>query len=332
VNPISDTKKNIITYLSKNPNSKVVDIIRYLDLSKQAVQKHLKELIEINAISKVGSPPIVFYKLSENNKAKLDIYKNKDFYDFNYIDAAGNIHTSYQGFVYWCNERGFNVEVYMDKWIEIRKKYEKYKTNGLISASNKFQDVFGNECFVDEAFFSEFSSREIFGKTALYEKLLISKQVQDKHIFKNVFGIVKPTILRIIEEYKIQYVVFVPPTVKRNIQLMTEFEKYLDLDLPKIKVIKIKNDVSIPQKTLSKPSERRTNAIETFMVTNNQYFNGNILIIDDFIGSGSSINYIGKKIKEYKTDRKIKIIGYAICGSANGIIDNSKKFEIINEV
>jgi predicted amidophosphoribosyltransferase/DNA-binding transcriptional ArsR family regulator len=331
VKNISDTKKYIVNYITKNPNSKVVDIIRYTLLSKQAIQKHLKELIELGLITKVGSPPMVFYRIVENKKKVTTIYNNVDFDDFKYIDASGFMHYSYPGFVVWCEERGYDPELYKEKWISIKHKYEAYKTDGLIDATTKFKNVFGIECSINEAYFSEFSSREIFGKTDLYDKLLLSKQTQNKLIFNQVFGIIKPRLLKLIKKLKIDYVVFVPPTVKRAVQLMTELEKYLTLEIPKISVVKIKNDISVPQKTLSKPIERKNNAINTFLIPNNQFFKGNILIIDDFIGSGSSINYIGQKVKNYNNTSVSKIFGYAICGSANGIIDNSKKFEVINE-
>ncbi len=65
---ISETKTKIINYLAKNPNSKAVEIMRYLSISKQVLHRHLKELIGMDLIIKFGTPPTVIYKLSEQKK------------------------------------------------------------------------------------------------------------------------------------------------------------------------------------------------------------------------------------------------------------------------
>jgi predicted amidophosphoribosyltransferase len=332
MNQISKTKHDILKYLEENPNSKVIDIIRHFDLSKQSIQKHLKELIYQDLITKVGTPPIVFYNISKAKSITQLSVSKSEFSSFAYIDAIGTKYTGYNGLIIWCNERGYNIDNYSAKWLEIFQKYEGYKKDGLINATNKFKEVFRDECSIEEAYFNEFSTREIFGKTSIYAELLLGKQTQDKLIFKSIFSVVKSTVIKLLTKLNIDYIVYVPPTVKREIQLMIELEKYLNIRLPKIQIVKVKHGITVPQKTLSKPSERRHNAIETFVIPNNQYFYGNVLVIDDFIGSGSSINYIAQKIKRYNKERQVHVYGYAIAGSPNGIIDNSKKLEIINEV
>ena len=55
----------------------------------------------------------------------------------------------------------------------------------------------------------------------------------------------------------------------------------------------------VPQKTLSKIEDRVENAKQTIMVNDTRSFN-NILIIDDAVGSGASINETAKKFREKK--------------------------------
>jgi len=64
----------------------------------------------------------------------------------------------------------------------------------------------------------------------------------------------------------IDALVFVPPTIKRQVQIMTFLEKNLKLSLPVVKVKKINNPIIIPQKALSKLFERVANAKKTFYV------------------------------------------------------------------
>lgn len=76
------------------------------------------------------------------------------------------------------------------------------------------------------------------------------------------------------------------------------------------------------EKTLKKLSDRIENANETFIVNSTTSVK-NVLLIDDAVGSGASINQIAQKIKERKMAKKV--IGFAITGSLND-------FDVISEV
>lgn len=141
---------------------------------------------------------------------------------------------------------------------------------------------------------------------------------------------IKQKIDGLIESENIDAVGFISPIVNRNIQFMAEFEKIMQIERPHLKITKVKLPNQVPQKTLSHPEDRINNAKTSFVVEENRYFK-NVLLIDDFVDFGSSLNYVAGKYKR-KFDKKIKIIGFAICGSPNGVINNSKKLEVINEV
>ncbi|MDP2736391.1 MAG: hypothetical protein Q8O59_01245, partial [bacterium] len=85
---------------------------------------------------------------------------------------------------------------------------------------------------------------------------------------------------------------------------------------------KIKTPIIIPQKTLSRLQDRIENARSTFVVDENTKYN-NILLIDDAVGSGATLNEIAGRIKQKNIARKI--IGLAITGSFKG-------FDVISEV
>ena len=79
----------------------------------------------------------------------------------------------------------------------------------------------------------------------------------------------------------------------------------------------------IPQKTLTKIEDRIINAKETIEVNTQGAFT-NILLIDDAVESGSTLNEVAKKVRQ-KNLCKGKIIGLAIVGSFKG-------FEVISEI
>jgi predicted amidophosphoribosyltransferase len=117
---------------------------------------------------------------------------------------------------------------------------------------------------------------------------------------------------------------------------MTELKRFLNLNLPEIDIIKLKTEILVPQKTLSTTQDRIANSQSTFLVSQIDVKSTKVLIIDDFAGSGATINYIAKKIREKhlltSPSQTIEITGLALCGTPNGVIDSSKKFEIVKEV
>ena len=153
--------------------------------------------------------------------------------------------------------------------------------------------------------------------------MLYAKQSQNRELINKIFQIIEQPVLNLIKIAKIDAVSFVPPTVARNIQLQKELEKKFSFKLPKINIVKVNTEITVPQKTLSKLKDRINNVDKTIFLGENKVFN-NILLIDDAVGSGATFNQIAKKIREKKLV-KGKIIGLALTGSFKG-------FDVISEV
>lgn len=126
-----------------------------------------------------------------------------------------------------------------------------------------------------------------------------------------------------IERKSIDGLLFIPPTVKRENQFMKELEVRLNLKIPSLKVTKIKTQIIVPQKTLSKLQDRIENAQKTIIISETRQFK-NILIVDDAVASGATMNEAARQIR----GRNIctgNIVGLAITGSFKG-------FDVISEV
>jgi len=240
----------------------------------------------------------------------------------NQITPAGERKEGLDGFIYWCQKNNLPLEKTTEEYLKTFKKYEKYKKDGLIDSEEKLKSTFKN-VFLDKLFYIDFYSIERFGKTKLGQLLLYAKQSQNKKLMQEIVGIIKPNIDKIIKKFKIDGVGFIPPTVKRETQLMKVLEKDLNLHSRKVEIIKIKTAVAVPQKTLNKLVDRIENAKNTIIVSDNSSFN-NILLIDDAVGSGATLNETAKKIRDKKMCQG-KIIGITITGSFNG-------FDVISEV
>jgi len=103
---------------------------------------------------------------------------------------------------------------------------------------------------------------------------------------------------------------------------MQELERNLNLSLPSLKIVKVKTPIIVPQKTLNKLADRIENARDTIMVNDARQYK-TLLLLDDALGSGATLNETAKKIKKQKLAENI--IGLAITGSFSG-------FEVISEV
>jgi phosphoribosylpyrophosphate synthetase len=319
-------KEKIVKLIEKNDQMTVSQLAEELDISLSMVHRHLKALLDDETLQKIGSAPYVFYKLSEIEQVDdisidFDIQKiiNENFL---FISSKGKRIDGLKGFIAWCKKRNFDIAQKANEYVQVYQKHEKIKKNGVISGNDKMKEVFGEGVCVDDVFYADFYAWEIFGKTKLGQILLYSKQSQDKKMMKEVVKDVEGVIKQLIRTKNINAIGFVPPTVKRQVQFMKMFQKYLNVTLPTVKIVKVQTEVVTPQKTLNKLEDRIENADNTIFINDN-IKHKNVLLIDDAVSSGATINQIACKIK--KKDLAKKVYGFAIVGSAKG-------FDVINEV
>lgn len=323
----TNTTQKIQEYLIVHKQVTSKQIAEHLGISRQALFKHLPKLLAEGKIGKIGRPPIVYYFIKDQIVSEVKSQENQiesQVIEKNYlvITPTGEKLTGMKGFKYWSDKNKLPLAKTITEYEITFKKYAKYKKAGLIDGTYKLKNSF-DKVYVDKIFYLDFYNIERFGKTKLGWMLLYAKQSQNKELIKEVCEEIKKEINVFLLRHNINVVSFVPPTVKREVQLMAEIEKNLNLHLPIINLQKIKTDLIVPQKTLSKIEDRVENARQTIMVNDTRSYN-NVLIIDDAIGSGATINETAKKIREKRIANN-KIYGLAITGSFKG-------FEVISEV
>jgi hypothetical protein len=326
---MSNNAKKIIEYIKNKGQVTANELVDYLGISRQALFKHhLSKMIDENVLVKVGRPPKVYYSMATVKKLQIeqfninDAAKKKIENDFLIITPSGERKEGLDGFLFWCHKNKLPVEKTALEFLKTVLKYDTYKKDGLIDGLSKIKSTFTN-VDLDELYYLDFYSIERFGKTKLGQLLLYAKQSQNKFLMKEVIAHIKPSIDKIIKKFKVDGIGFIPPTVKRENQLMKVLEKGLHENIRKIKITKIKTMVAVPQKTLNKLEDRVENAKNTIIVEGDFVFR-NILLIDDAVGSGATLNETAKKIRNKKIC-KGKIIGVALTGSFKG-------FDVISEV
>lgn len=330
---MSENKLKIIDIIKNRGQISANDLGSLLSIGQPMIHRYLKKLVEENVIKKTGTPPKVYYSITEERqKSRVSEYihnldkKIIDVIDENFtlLEPNGTEILGFPGFIKWCDDRNYKVTEKSKEYVNLLQEYENFKKDGFINATEKIKTSFKqNEIFLNELYYLYPYSLPVFGKTKIGQWLFYAKQTQDKKLMAKVMEIIIPKIEHFILIQKVGAIAFVPPTVPRNIQFMKELEKKIVINLPIIKIEKIKTPITIQQKGLKDIKDRIINAESTMLVSTRGQIYDRVLIIDDFTGSGATLNVIAEKIK--KQNNVNTVIGLTITGSMNG-------FEVVREV
>ena len=317
-------KNKIIQLFELKKELSVSEIVNDLSISKQMTHLVLNDLVENNFISKIGSTPKTIYRIKEiqtiRDIPKIIISNEKQNFlkdNFLLITEIGQMLEGLDAFENWCQKRKLPIEKTIDEFILTKEKYNNYlDSNNLISGLEKLKNTKGyDEIFLDELLYLDFYAIERFGKTRLGTILHYAKQGQNKMLMRILINEIREKIDIIITQYDINAVAFVPPTIKRETQLMKFLSTGLKINLPVLEIQKVGGIIPVPQKSLNKLEERINNAENTFVIKGNVSYK-NLLLIDDAVGSGSTLNQISGKIK--RKNLAENIIALAIVGSFKG--------------
>jgi predicted amidophosphoribosyltransferase len=225
----------------------------------------------------------------------------------------------------WCLKRRLNPEQKAKEYYESILPFEKSeKEKYAIDVTSKIKDTFKNDSYLDELWYLYPYSIAVFGKTKISQLIYHAKQTQDTVLMKRVFSMIESHIQGFIDYIKPDAIAFIPPTVPRKKQIMTELKRFLNLNLPEIHIEKIKTGIMVQQKSLKDLDDRIYNAEHTMMVNskiNKPY--KKLLLIDDFTGSGATLNQMAGKCKEQGLAERV--IGLTLTGSING-------FDVLREI
>jgi len=321
------TSEKIVDYVQKHRQVTGQELTYFLGITDRGVRKQLLTLLKRGALTKKGHPPVVYYQISDQSIKKNSTYlpdSTRQLIDKNYlfITPTGEKLVGMVGFESWCQKQNLPIEKTAREYVAMFKKFAAYKIQGLINGLGKLKKTY-KRVFLDDLYYLDFYSIDRFGKTKLGQLLLYAKQGQQQSLMSELIDTLSPEIQKLIKLKHITSVGFIPPTVRRQVQFMTVLERKLKLKLRVITIRKIKSEVAVPQKSLGKLIDRVENAQHSLVVSDNSEHN-NILLIDDAVGSGATLNETAKQMRERGICRG-KIIGLAITGSFKG-------FDVISEV
>lgn len=136
------------------------------------------------------------------------------------------------------------------------------------------------------------------------------KYKRKKYVATAIYSIIRSQVEFVIESQKVEYIICVPTSKERirdrgfdQVELI--FEKF---NYPFLKIKKIKNTKKMSK--LSQSYQKNLNILQSFDVKNLNLSNKTVLIVDDIITTGATVNEIKKCLeKEYKG---IKVLFYSI--------------------
>lgn len=182
------------------------------------------------------------------------------------------------------------------------------------------------QLYLDKVMYADQYHWMEFGRGKLAESTFYAKQSQNYQLIQSVIDMFIRKLECLIKTTDIDAIALTPPSIKRDYQLLDSINERIRLNkIPRINIVKwYPHQVVIPQKSLRSRNERLQNAQNTIFVYDenvSQY--KRVLLIDDFVGSGSTLNETAKKLKDEGIQ---EVIGFAIVGNMD------LSYEVINEV
>jgi hypothetical protein len=335
----TQTKQRILDLLAQYQSLAPKDLALHLSISPQALHRQLKTLCAEKKITRIGSPPHVFYipniqskksdlQSGQTTDLKIDAQTEGFLLDrYMYIDPQGQILPGIAGFKTWAIATGQdkNLPQLIKEYISVRTHWDQFIDNksSLIDASEKLHTTFKSKA-LSKVFYLDFYSLPKFGKTTLGSLVLYAKQAQDKKRILKIAEILGPHLSRLLLQEKIQAVVWVPHSLPRKVPFLKELKMRLNLGVQQMDFLKAyKGEIPVPQKSLSKLEERIENASGTIFPDRTSIVVVRVLVIDDAVGSGATLQAVAEKIKHMNP--KTQVFGLAIVGSLKG-------FEVLREV
>lgn len=326
-------KSRILHLFQTSKELTVKEIVDKIPVSKQMVHIVLKQLMENKTVEKLGRAPKTVYRLIEAPRVKAVAAvvpeiseKDRQFLKRNFlaVTETGNLLEGIEAFDNWCKQRALPVLKTLSEFIDTKKKYAPYyDVRGYVNGLDKLKNTKGYETiWLDDLYYLDFYAIERFGKTRLGVLLHYAKQGQNKYLMEIMMKEIAERIRSFVSTHDADAIGFVPPTIRREVQIMKYIQTRLNIALPVIDIKKLSGIIPVPQKSLSKLDERIRNAENTFAVTDQRKFK-NIVLIDDAVGSGSTLNQVAGKIKNKEVAKNV--IGLAIVGSFKG-------FDVITDV
>jgi phosphoribosylpyrophosphate synthetase len=332
--------KPILDILASHGELTVKEISMQLDRSTAIIHKYLLALVAEGKVIKKWTAPHTTYTLKNYEWKKEDIsplspsiiwaipYADQRILNdiFTKFSPIGKRYDGAMGWIIWCQERWLDPIAKSKNYLQIAEHLHSLEDScGLLRATDAYSASLGTR-WLDELYYADQYTWMEFGRGRLAEIAFYAKQSQNKSLIRETIDIIIPRLLCMIRSGGYDAIAITPWSIERRNQLLWYlWDALRACDIPFVRVIKYyENSIRIPQKSLKTRNERIQNARNTIYV-DDKNISGykKVLLIDDFVGSGATMNETAKKLKDEGVQ---VVIGFALVGNLN------LSYEVINEI
>ncbi len=333
-------RKLVSDLFEKNKVLWASEISNILWISRTITHKALNELLEVGKVEKIGKWSHTRYKIvgefTDVIKEKEVVYQEEYIPDFKAqkllndiflkFTPEGEILEWFSGIKKWCSSRDLDVKDKVKDYISVNNYIEWLQNScWLLKAKESFWKCF-EKVFLDKIFYADQYTWREFWRGKLSELTFYAKQSQNKELINRSIDEIFIKLECIIRKKKFDAIAITPWSIDRKNQLLGFLKDRLKiLWIPFVNVIKFyPNNIAIPQKSLKTREQRIQNAKNTIFIDDSEVKKyKKVFLIDDFVGSGSTLNETARKLKEEWVER---VIWFAFVWNLD--LD----YEIINEV
>lgn len=308
-------------------------------ITRPTANKYLAKLVGDGKVVKSGKGAHVMYQITSPdtipaNASVIQVHDHDFLYQetrildehFLKYDADGSELRGVQGFIMWCDQRNLDPYSKYHDYEKIPHTLDRlYNQCGVLDAMGEFAKHV-DAVALDALYYADQYRWNEFGRSKLAEMAFFGKQLQYRELLQQVMQMIVRKLECVIKTSHVDAIALTPPSIDRSVQLLDILDDVIaHISLPRVNLVKdYPTAIRIPQKSLRKRADRVRNAQKSIYVHDNHAKDyHHILLIDDFVGSGATLNETAKKLKIQGVE---KVTGFAIVGN----LDLS--YDVIQEI
>ena len=326
-------ERKLLDIIKDNPDVSPADLVALVGVSRSAVHSGLRVLLQRGFVEKRGTPPHVYYRVIDGVS---EIVQDS----FLYKDASGGLLFGMEGFAAWSGDR-FDALPLADK-VRLYEKgftaYQQEKEGGLFFEMDASLKIPSADIVFDSLRCFDLYTLHIGEEAKRTKEAVLLEVVKGsgspakmKDLVQEYVASSVEKINTVIEKDGIDGVAFVPPTAMRKVQIMRILESvFADRNCHGVDRVAIRRDFTgsdsfrQEQKHIANVANRVVNARNTYRVTRSGKVYEKLLLVDDLVGSGATVNEIARKFKEAGIAKEVH------CLCLVGI--NSKKLVVVRKM
>lgn len=318
-------KEHIVSLLEECNELSVSEIVQKTGASKQMAHVALRQLIVEKSVLKLGKVPKTSYRLRDQESLRSNLTipvlsdKENSFLDEHclMVNDEGHLLRGVEAFAFRCQQKDISFEKSLSEFtLTVNALHRYYGKKGRINATEKLlHDPLFTQVWLDNLFYMDFDEIKPFGRTPLATLVHYAKLGQSDFMMNILIEEITDKIVQFVKEKHADAIAYVPPTLGRQLQLIKFIKTNLNLSLPLVEIKKVDSLIPLPQSSILKMENKIKNADNTYVVSETRHFK-HLLIIDDTVDSGATLNQIAGKIKLKGIAAEITAL--AIVGSFKG--------------